>query len=230
MLGEYISIVIPVLNDLSALKSLLPDLQSLRRDGNEILLVDGGSTDGSISYARAFVDRVLITGAGRGRQMNHGAANAHHDIVLFLHADSIFPQDGIAAIRQGLQNTGRLWGRFDVQLDAPGIAYSTIAGLMNLRSRLTGVVTGDQGIFVRKRFFLDSDGYPPIPIMEDIALSKTLRRHSWPVCLDTRLVTSARRWQEQGIARTVLLMWWLRLAYFFGADPEKLARIYYDDV
>lgn len=229
MSGENVSIVIPVLNDLMVLKALLPGLQAHRGAGHEVIVVDGGSTDGSVTYARAFADRVLMTGTGRGRQMNLGAANARHDILLFLHADSLLPREGIAGILKALGNAGQHWGRFDVRLDAPGIAYGVIASLMNLRSRLTGVATGDQGIFVRKPVFLEAGGYQSIPLMEDVALSKTLRRHSWPVCLDTRLVTSARRWQQNGIAGTVLLMWGLRLAYFLGVDPERLARIYHRD-
>lgn len=227
--GEYVSIIIPVLNDLHALKNLLPSLQAMRQAGHEVVVVDGGSTDGSVTYASPFADRVLITGRGRGSQMNHGAANARHGILLFLHADSTLPSEAIAGIQHALQNPARDWGRFDVRLDAAGMMFALIGTLVNLRSRLSGVATGDQGIFVRKPVFLDVGGYRPIPLMEDVALSKTLRRQSWPACLDTRIVTSARRWQEQGVASTIVQMWVLRLAFFLGVDPATLARKYYPD-
>lgn len=227
MAGDKISIVIPVLNDLAALQNLLPGLQDARGKGHEVLVVDGGSTDGSVTYARSLADRVLMTGTGRGRQMNLGVEYARQNILLFLHADSKLPGDGLARIQQAMDDPERHWGRFDVQLDDTGAAFALISAMMNLRSRITGVATGDQGIFVRKRAFLDAGGYREIALMEDVALSKALRRRSRPVCLDSRLTTSARRWRRDGVVRTILLMWRLRLAYFFGADPDILARSYY---
>jgi rSAM/selenodomain-associated transferase 2 len=227
MIADNVSIIIPVLNELVALQALLPELQASRQAGHEIIVVDGGSTDGSISFARTLADRLLMTGTGRARQMNLGAENARHDILLFLHADSRFPQHGIAAIQAVLNKSGNHWGRFDVTLDGRGIAYAVIAAMMNLRSRITGVATGDQGMFVRRSSFHGVGGFQSMPLMEDIALSKTLRRQSWPVCLPDRIVTSARRWQQHGITRTILLMWKLRLAFFLGGDPEALARRYY---
>jgi len=224
-----LSIIIPVFNDRDAVAALLPVLQSLRAEGHEVLVVDGGSTDGSMTVARPLADRLMIGGRGRALQMNLGAEFARHDILWFLHADTRLPGNSVAAILAALSRPDRHWGRFDVRLDAAGISYAAIAFMMNLRSRLSGVATGDQGLFVRKQAFHEVDGYQEIPLMEDVALSKSLRRLSWPVCLPDRLVTSARRWQQQGVVSTVLLMWRLRLAYFLGADPHQLARRYYPD-
>ena len=224
-----VSIVIPVLNDRDSLQSLLDALQPCRAEGHEVLVVDGGSNDGSMTCARSLADRVLMTGTGRGRQMNLGAENARHELLLFLHADSELPPGAPACIHKALTTSGRHWGRFDVALDARGPVYRLIAAMMNLRSRLSGVATGDQGIFVKKQLFHEVGGFRAIPLMEDIALSKTLRSHSRPVCLSARITTSARRWQEHGVFSTIWLMWRLRLAYFLGADPEDLVQQYYPE-
>jgi rSAM/selenodomain-associated transferase 2 len=227
MADEKITIIIPVLNDVEALKTLLPALQLYRQQGHEILLVDGGSVDASVSFSRALADRILMTGTGRGRQMNLGAENARHNLLLFLHADSKLPDDAVTKIVHALSLSDKHWGRFNVCFDQKGFAYSVIATMMNLRSRLTGVATGDQGIFVKHDSFHGVTGFRPIPLMEDIALSKSLRRLSWPVCLSSKIQTSARRWQSQGIMKTILLMWWLRLAFFIGVSPQRLADMYY---
>jgi len=222
-----ISFIIPVLNDRMSLDILLPQLQGYREKGHELLLVDGGSNDGSVSSATGLVDRILMTGPGRARQMNLGADNAKHDILQFVHADSRLPDDLDSIILKSMQNPERLWGRFDVSLDENGFAYVMIAFMMNLRSRLSGVATGDQGIFVRKTVFHETGGFKDIPLMEDVAISKILRKKSWPVCLKAKIITSARRWKQKGVLRTILMMWYLRLAYFMGADPVGLAAIYY---
>lgn len=222
-----LSIIIPVLNDAAALKNLLPGLQSHRARGHEVLLVDGGSNDGSLTVARSRVDRILMTGTGRGRQMNLGAELAQHEVLLFLHADSVLPPDAADNVLAALARTDRHWGRFDVGFDSPGVAFAIIAAMMNLRSRLSGVATGDQGIFVRKETFHAVGGFESIPLMEDVALSKALRLHSRPVCLHDRITTSARRWQTHGVVKTILFMWFLRLAYACGANPHRLAELYY---
>ena len=201
MSGENVSIVIPVLNDLMALKALLPALQTHRGAGHEVIVVDGGSTDGSVTYARAFADRVLITGIGRGRQMNLGAGNARHDILLFLHADSLLPREGIAGILKALGNAGQHWGRFDVRLDAPGIAYGVIASLMNLRSRLTGVATGDQGIFVRKPVFLEAGGYK---LSSSSNPRQTSRLTLGPSPPKTSVTSTSAEWSTQSFYPTSL--------------------------
>ena len=222
-----ISFIIPVLNDRMSLDTLLPQLQTYREKGHELLLVDGGSNDGSVSSATALVDRILMTGPGRARQMNLGAENAKHEILHFVHADSKLPDNLDSLIQKPMQNPTRLWGRFDVSLDESGFVYAMIAFMMNLRSRLSGVATGDQGIFVRNTVFHEIGGFKVIPLMEDVALSKSLRKKSWPVCLKAKIITSARRWKQKGVLKTILMMWYLRLAYFMGADPEGLAAIYY---
>ncbi|MEI2783937.1 MAG: TIGR04283 family arsenosugar biosynthesis glycosyltransferase [Candidatus Competibacter sp.] len=159
--------------------------------------------------------------------MNAGARQANGDILWFLHADSLPPPDALSLIRAALAGRERGWGRFDVRLSGRRPSLRMVEFSMNLRSRLTGIATGDQGIFVRRDLFERIGGYPPIALMEDIALSRTLKRYGRPVCLRQRVLTSSRRWERDGIARTVLLMWRLRLAYFLGADPDRLARIYY---
>jgi len=230
MSENKITIIIPVLNDVDALKILLPQLQPCREQGHELLVIDAGSSDGSIPFSRNLVDRILMTGVGRGRQMNLGAENASHSILLFLHADSRISENGFEQLLAAMSESENHWGRFDVQLDQAGFFYSVIATMMNLRSRLSGVVTGDQGMFVRSRLFHRVGGFQSISLMEDIALSKALRKHHRPVCLSSKLITSARRWEQQGIVKTIFLMWTLRLAYFLGANPDKLAEIYYPAV
>lgn len=223
---NLISIIIPVLNDIEALKILLPNLQNDRLLGHEVLLVDGGSTDGSVLYASAFVDRALMTGTGRGRQMNLGAEESQNPILLFLHADSQLPENTLTSIINVLDDPALHWGRFNIALDAKGFMYKIIANMMNLRSRITGIATGDQGIFVRRNIFHEVGGFEPISLMEDIALSKALRKSSWPACLSIKIITSARRWQQQGVMKTILQMWVLRFAYFIGIKPDKLADFY----
>ncbi len=159
--------------------------------------------------------------------MTAGARQAGGEILWFLHADSLPPPDAACLIRAALADPDRHWGRFDVRLSGRQPLLRAVETLMNRRSRLTGIATGDQGIFVRRALFERIGGYPPVALMEDIALSRLLKRHGWPVCLRQRLQTSSRRWERNGISRTILLMWRLRLAYFFGADPARLARIYY---
>lgn len=224
---DLISIIVPVLNEAAALPGCLQALQPLRRQDCELLVVDGGSTDASVTIARTLADRVLSTPAGRAVQMNAGAQVARGDILWFLHGDSLPPPDAAAPIRAALVESNRCWGRFDVRLSGNRPLLRIVETLMNRRSCLTGIATGDQGIFVRRWAFAQVGGYPAIPLMEDIALSRALKRLSRPVCLRQHLLTSSRRWEQQGIWKTILLMWRLRLAYFLGTDPARLARIYY---
>lgn len=220
-----VSIVIPVLNEAPQLTATLNALQPLR-NRCQLIVVDGGSHDGSPEQARPWVDKVLAGPRGRAAQMNCGAKASDAGVLLFLHADTGLPDDAIDAILDALA-AGYHWGRFDVRLDAQAPVFRLIAAMMNRRSRLTGIATGDQGIFVRREMFEAVGGIPAIALMEDIALSKQLKKQGKPACLRTTVLTSARRWQQHGIARTILLMWWLRLAYFFGADPDALAARYY---
>jgi rSAM/selenodomain-associated transferase 2 len=222
-----ISIILPVLNEETQIACCLQVLQPLRGPGCELIVVDGGSNDRTVVLAKSLVDQLFVSPKGRALQMNAGARHASGEILWFLHADSTPPDDATKWIRVALANPDHHWGRFDVSLSGRHPLLRLVETLMNLRSRLTGIATGDQGIFVRREWFERVDGFPAIFLMEDIALSRRLRRHGWPVRLRQRLQTSSRRWERDGILRTILLMWRLRLAYFFGADPAWLAQIYY---
>lgn len=223
---KRISIIIPVLNEAEALRLHLPLLQEARSAGHEIILVDGGSNDGGMEDATPLVDIVVASESGRARQMNAGADVARGEVLLFLHIDTELPEDGLEQIQSAMAKLSAMWGRFDVRLSGTRAAFRIIEFMMNLRSRVSGVATGDQGIFVRASVFRRIGGFPDMPLMEDVALSKSLRRIAFPVCLRTRVITSSRRWEQHGVMRTILLMWWLRLLYFLGAAPATLHAMY----
>lgn len=219
-----VSIIIPVLDEEDCLRENLPYLQVFRQQGHEIIVVDGGSRDGSHSLAAGLVDMCLYSAPGRARQMNRGAAHAGGEWLWFLHIDTRAPADAVRAI---LEVGGRHdWGRFDVTLEPSSPLLRVVARMMNLRSRLTGIATGDQGIFIRRQVFEAAGGFPVMALMEDVEMSRRLKRHGPPACLRQRVRTSSRRWREQGEWRTILLMWGLRLGYFLGVEPERLARWY----
>ena len=220
-----LSIVVPVLDEAPRIEAALRALAPLRTRGVEVIVVDGGSSDRTAELARPLADRVLAAPRGRSLQMNAGAAAAQGDVLLFLHADTSLPANADRLALDGLARSGRAWGRFDVRFDG-GAGFALIALMMNLRSRLSGIATGDQAMFVTRAAFAAAGGFPPIALMEDVALSANLKRTSRPLCLAARVTTSARRWREHGVLRTILLMWKLRLAFFFGADPVHLARSY----
>ncbi|MEK7876168.1 MAG: TIGR04283 family arsenosugar biosynthesis glycosyltransferase [Pseudomonadota bacterium] len=221
-----LSVVIPCLNEASGIVAALERLQPLRRRGVEVIVVDGGSSDGSVALAAALADRVLAAPRGRASQMNAGAAVARGPVLLFLHADCTLPADGDRLIVDGLQTSGKRWGRFDVSLAGAHPLLGLIGFMMNRRSRLTGIATGDQGMFVARALFDAVGGFPAIPLMEDITLSKNLKAFGAPLCLRARIIASGRRWDERGVLRMMILMWRLRLAYFLGADPADLALRY----
>ena len=221
-----LSIVIPCLNEAAGIVAALERLQPLRQRGVEVIVVDGDSSDGSAALAAALADRVLTAPRGRASQMNAGAAAARGAVLLFLHADCTLPANGDRMIVDGLQAGGKRWGRFDVNLDGAHPLLGLIAFMMNWRSRLTGIATGDQGMFVTRGRFAEAGGFPAIPLMEDIALSRNLKAGGAPLCLRARITASGRRWEARGALRTMLLMWRLRLAYFLGADPADLALRY----
>ena len=222
-----LSIVIPALEEAAAIGAAVRALAPLRARGAEVLVVDGGSSDGTPRVAAAAgADRVLTAARGRGAQMNAGARVARGEVLLFLHADTALPPAADERLHAALAGSGRAWGRFDVAIAGADPLFAVVAMLMNLRSRTTGVATGDQALFVRREAFVAAGGYPEIPLMEDVALSKALKRIGPPVCLRERVVTSARRWERHGTLRTILLMWRLRLEYALGADPRRLARRY----
>jgi rSAM/selenodomain-associated transferase 2 len=221
-----LSIIMPVLDEGEGIAATLDALADLRALGTEVIVVDGGSRDATIQRARLRSDRVISAPRGRALQMNAGAANATGDVLLFLHADTRLPRDADHVLLNGLERSGRAWGRFNVKIDGRAPLLILVGWLMGLRSRVTGIATGDQAIFARRDAFQAAGGFPEIPLMEDIALCKRLKRVSAPLCLSERVVTSGRRWEKHGVINTIVLMWRLRLAYFFGADPNELAQQY----
>ena len=221
---SHLSIVVPVLDEASGIGATLESLRELRARGCEVVVVDGGSRDATREIAAPLADRLVESPRGRAAQMNAGARAASGDILLFLHADTWLAPGADQSLRLGLRRTGARWGRFDVAITGSSPMLRVVARFMNARSRVTGIATGDQAIFVRRDAFESVGGYPEIPLMEDIALSKRLKGLSPPLCLRERVVTSGRRWERHGTLRTILLMWRLRSAYALGADPRRLAR------
>jgi rSAM/selenodomain-associated transferase 2 len=224
-----LSIIIPALNEAANIAATLSPLQAMRARGVEVVLVDGGSTDDTCGIAKALVDRVLTSERGRAKQMNAGAAVASGDALLFLHADSLLPADGDEWIRRALVDPRSQWGRFDVAISGTHFMLPVIAWFMNHRSRMTGIATGDQGIFVTRALFNEIGGFPDQPLMEDIALCARLKRSGPPGCLRAAITTSGRRWEKHGVWRTILLMWRLRFSYYCGASPESIHRAYYKE-
>jgi len=223
-MDKSISIIIPVRNEGAGLAPFLQALQPLRKQA-EIIIVDGNSTDQTYTIATPLCDLILSSQPGRAQQMNTGAQQASTSTLLFLHADTYFPDHALKMIKTALQTHD--WGRFNIQLSGAHFMFRIIETCINLRSRISNVATGDQAIFVKKAAFKNADGYPDIPLMEDVALSKKLRKQSSAACIKTTATTSSRRWEKNGIFTTILLMWQLRFAYFLGVSPSKLARIYY---
>lgn len=224
--ARRLSIIVPALNEAASIAGTLRSLQPLRARGTEVIVVDGGSADGTAQLASPLADRVLASPRGRAIQMNCGAAAARGEMLVFLHADTRLPADADCHVRNAFANPERCWGRFDVAIEGRSRLLPPIAFLMNWRSRLTGIATGDQAIFATREAFLRAGGFPEIALMEDVAFSKRMKKLSAPAPLRAVAVTSGRRWERHGVLRTVLLMWRLRLAYFFGAHPDKLARHY----
>ena len=222
-----LSIVIPALNEAANLERLLPELARTCPDA-EVIVVDGGSVDETADVVRRFPSATLIEAArGRARQMNAGARIASGSALLFLHADTTLPPGAQRAIQDALRLPGVVGGRFDVRFDSPRPVFKLIAAMMNIRSRLSGICTGDQALFVRRRTYDALGGYLDIPLMEDIDLSRRLKRQGRMACLRLRVVTSARKWEREGVLHTIALMWTLRLLHCAGVEPARLHRWYY---
>jgi rSAM/selenodomain-associated transferase 2 len=221
-----LSIIMPVLNEGDGIAAALDALADLRALGTELIVVDGGSHDATVEQAQLRADQVILAPRGRALQMNAGAEKASGDVLLFLHADTRLPAEADRVVLNGLDRPRRAWGRFDVKIDGRSPLLPVVAWLMGLRSRLTGIATGDQALFVRREAFQAVGGFPAIALMEDIAMCKRLKRLGRPLCLRACVTTSGRRWEKNGVLSTILLMWRLRFAYFFGADPKQLARQY----
>ena len=204
---------------------MLSHLQVFRGNGHEVIVVDGGSTDSTIDVAKPLTDHLVASDAGRAKQMNAGANVAEGDVLLFLHADTILPEEACELIMSSINN-GYQWGRFNVRLSGEIFLFRIIEFFINWRSRLFSIATGDQAIFVRRNVFEVLEGFPDIPLMEDVAICKSLKRQSKPMCLRNTVITSSRRWEQYGVFRTVLLMWRLRFLYFMGVSPERLVKHY----
>jgi len=218
------SIIIPTLNEEQIIGACLSALQPLRNQC-EIIVVDGDSIDNTQILAASLADKVIASVKGRAKQMNNGARQSTGDILIFLHADTCLPENALQLILQKITDTNQ-WGRFDIQLSGKHFMLKVIAQMMNWRSRLTGVATGDQVIFVTSPAFEEAGHYPEIKLMEDIALCKALKKISPPICLKAKVISSGRRWELNGIYKTILLMWSMRLRYFFGTDTQTLALLY----
>ena len=227
--SPLVSIIVPVLNESASVVPVLQRLEPLRESVVEVIVVDGGSSDDTVALAVPLCDHLLSSERGRAVQMNRGAAVARGEVLLFLHADTILPANALQALANFLSGN-RAWGRFDVRLSGGRLLFRVIASMMNLRSRLTGIATGDQAIFVRRRVFDDLAGYRAMPLMEDVDLCGRLRRVSRPYCIGTPVITDSRRWEQLGPWRTIALMWWLRWRFWRGANPAELAREYRADV
>ena len=222
--GVSVSIIIPVLNEAKRLEDTLRQLYSSLDDdpGFEIIVCDGGSLDDTVDRARLFPCKLVASGSGRALQMNTASQEASGEWLLFLHADSQLPDVWFEQFDFQCD-----WGFFPIKLSGATWPFRMIEAMMNLRSRISRVATGDQGLFFRRSFFNRLQGYPDIPLMEDVAMSKLARAQSAPVLASTAIVTSSRRWEVNGIINTLVLMWALRLAYFLGVSPDRLHRIYY---
>jgi len=221
-----LSIIVPVLDEEARIGAALAALSPFRARGVEVIVADGGSRDRTLDIARPLADQAIAAPRGRGVQMKAGAGAARGDVLLFLHADTTLPPGADVLLLGGLRKSSLQWGRFDVRIDGRSSLLALVSFLMNWRSRLTGIATGDQAMFVTREAFTAVGGFPAIALMEDVALSRRLKRVSLPLCLTARVTTSGRRFDERGALRTILLMWRLRLAYFLGADPATLARRY----
>jgi rSAM/selenodomain-associated transferase 2 len=221
-----IGVIIPALNEAPGLQQMLAPLLEWQARGHELILVDGGSQDATASIAAAAGAHVVSSEKGRARQMNAGAAVATAEVFLFLHADTELPADADRLISTGLSTGQYSWGRFDVHIRGRARMFPVISAMINLRSRLSGIATGDQALFMTRAAFAAVGGFPDLPLMEDVEICKRLKRHSQPLCLRQRVVTSGRRWETRGVWRTIVLMWRLRFAYWRGIPAEQLARLY----
>lgn len=232
-----VSIIVPILNEANNLPHLFTHIAGLNPSPQQIILVDGGSNDDSFEWAQKFIAdlnnsnqsainwQVIQSQAGRARQMNKGASLATSDILLFLHADTELPTHAISVIQMAIQKSE--WGRFDVRLNSRQPMLWVVSQMINLRSRLTSIATGDQAIFITRRLFEQVGGYPQQALMEDVELCKRLKGISQPACLKSKVITSARRWEQHGTCRTILLMWQLRFDYWRGVSADNIKARYY---
>ena len=220
-----VSVVIPALNEADHIAGTLESLGAYRSEGHEVIVVDGGSIDDTVTIAERYAGTVLHSDSGRALQMNAGIESASGDVLLFLHADTRLPHDAMSKIINSIED-GFFWGRFNVRLTGDDLIFRIIERMMNIRSCITGIATGDQAIFVSRESIDIIGKYPALLLMEDVVFSKRLRNLGWPACIRHQVLTSSRRWEDRGVLRTILLMWCLRLLFFLGVPAEKLARQY----
>ena len=221
-----LSIIIPTLNEGAIIRPSLTAISGLRSAGHEIIVADGGSSDNTVLAAKPLADKVITAKTGRARQMNAGARAACGDVLVFLHADTLLPSNASDLIIFGLKKSGKSWGRFDVHLSGGYLILRIVEIMMNWRSRLSGIATGDQCLFIDRDLFDAVGGFPDLALMEDIALSRLLKQREHPLCIREKVITSSRRWERQGFMRTILQMWRLRLGFLLGEDPRRLAQVY----
>jgi rSAM/selenodomain-associated transferase 2 len=221
-----VAVIIPVLNEAAGIAATLRGVQRLEPD--ELVVVDGGSADRTREICQSNGVAVIASPRGRAAQMNAGAAHATADILLFLHADTGLPDSALTDIRAAMREQTCVGGHFDVELDCDRLMLKIVGAMISLRSRLSKVGTGDQAIFIRRELFNRLGGFPEIPLMEDIALSRAMKRAGAVTCLRSHVVTSARRWEIEGIGRTIVKMWMLKSLYLLGVSPSRLKR-FYDD-
>jgi rSAM/selenodomain-associated transferase 2 len=222
-----LSIIIPILNEKHQLIKQMPLLSSLCDQGYELVIVDGGSTDGSLIEIEKLRCKCLHVKASRGFQLHTGAKHSTNSVLLFLHIDTCITLQHLDDIFRTLLSSNKHWGRFNVSFANKKFIFSIIAWFMNKRSCLTGIATGDQAIFIKREAYFECGGFSDIPIMEDIEICKRLKKSSLPLCLSNTVTTSSRKWEQQGVVKTILLMWRLRLLYFFGVSANRLAKLYY---
>lgn len=237
-----VSIITPILNEADNLAHLFTNINSLNPSPQQVILVDGGSNDDSIRIVRSFINELMLDNdckidwqmteskAGRALQMNTGAALATGEVLLFLHADTQLPMNAIETISEAMKRAE--WGRFDVRIDSRQLMLQLVSQMINWRSKLSGIVTGDQAIFISQSLFEQVGGYPNQALMEDIELCKQLKRKllkgiTKPACLKSKVITSARRWQQHGTWRTIILMWHLRFDYWRGVSADNIKARYY---
>jgi len=230
-----VSIIIPVLNEERNLPRMREHLYAIQQQGHEVIIIDGGSRDHTLMLAYEITNTVIVSKPGRALQMNSGAAVASGELLLFLHADTFLPENAMQILSESFPKDRSLgdqsqkknyWGRFNVRLSSDRLVFRLIETLMNWRSCVTSIATGDQAIFIDKNLFERVACFSEIALMEDIEMSRRLKKIAKPVCIKSQVITSSRRWEEHGVVKTVLLMWKLRLYYFFGVSPEKLQQLY----
>jgi len=226
MAEARVAVIVPVFNEARVLPSLIGQLQHLNID--ELIIVDGGSTDATCNLLAQSGLRWVVSKPGRALQMNAGASICNSDILVFIHADTVISSSHISRLREVMRDADAVGGRFDVRLTGNRAVFRMIAFFINLRSRLSHICSGDQCLFVRRSVFEGLGGFPDQPLMEDIEFSKQLKRLGRVICLRDTVTTSSRRWEHNGVTRTIMLMWKLRLLYWLGVSPEKLSRIYRD--